>query len=117
MSLLEELKRRNVVRMAVLYVVASWLILQVADVLFDHLAVPAWAFSLVLAFLTLGFPFALIFSWVFEITPEGLKRERDVDREQSITPQTGHKMNIAIILLLVLAIGGLIANRDRKSVV
>ncbi len=111
MSLFEELKRRNVVRMAVLYAVASWLILQIADVLFDQLDVPAWAFRLVLGMLALGFPFALLFSWIFELTPEGLKRERDVDRTQSITHQTGHKINITIIVLLVLAIGGLIANR------
>jgi len=111
MSLFEELKRRNVVRMAVLYAVASWLILQIADVLFDQLEVPAWAFRLVLGLLALGFPFALIFSWVFELTPEGLKRERDVDRNQSITQQTGHKINITIIVLLVLGIGGLIADR------
>jgi len=111
MSLFAELKRRNVVRMAVLYGVASWLILQIADVLFDQLAVPAWAFRLVLGLLVLGFPFALIFSWVFELTPEGLKRERDIDRNQSITQQTGHKINITIIVLLVLGIGGLIADR------
>ena len=111
MSFIEELKRRNVVRMAVLYGVASWLILQVADVLFDQLEVPGWAFRLVLAMLALGFPFALIFSWVFELTPEGLKREAEVDRRQSITHQTGRKINITIIVLLVLAIGGLIADR------
>ena len=111
MSFFEELKRRNVVRMAVLYAVASWLLLQVADVLLDQLDVPGWAFRLVLGLLVLGFPFALIFSWVFELTPEGLKRERNVDRRQSITQQTGQKINIAIIVLLVLAIGGLIADR------
>jgi serine/threonine-protein kinase len=111
MSFFEELKRRNVVRMAVLYAVASWLILQIADVLFDQLHVPDWAFRFVLGLLLLGFPLVLIFSWVYELTPEGLKRERDIDRGQSITHQTGHKLNIAIIVLLVLAIGGLIANR------
>lgn len=111
MSFFEELKRRNVVRMAILYGVASWLLLQLADVLFDQLGVPAWAFRLVLGLLVLGFPFALIFSWVFELTPEGLKRERDIERNQSITRQTAHKINITIIVLLVLAIGGLIADR------
>lgn len=111
MSFFEELKRRNVVRMAVLYGVASWLILQLADVLFDQLGVPAWAFRLVLGLLVLGFPFALIFSWVFELTPEGLKRERDIERDQSITPHTGRKIDLMIVVLLVLAIGGLIADR------
>ncbi|HMB58432.1 MAG TPA: hypothetical protein VKN35_00840 [Xanthomonadales bacterium] len=111
MSFFEELKRRNVVRMAVLYTVASWLILQIADVLFENLDVPAWAFRLVLGLLALGFPLALIFSWVFEITPEGIKREKEIDRHQSITHETGRKLNITIVLLLVLAIGGLIADR------
>jgi TolB-like protein len=111
MSFIEELKRRNVIRMAVLYGIASWLILQIADVLFDQLEVPGWAFRLVLGLLALGFPFALIFSWVFELTPDGLKRERDIDRQQSITHETGRKINVTIIVLLVLAIGGLIADR------
>lgn len=111
MSFLEELKRRNVVRMAVLYGAASWLILQISDVLFDQLGVPGWAFRLVLGLLILGFPVALILSWVFELTPGGLKREREIDRQHSITQQTGRKINNLIVVLLVLAIGGLIADR------
>jgi len=111
MSLFEELKRRNVVRMAVLYAIATWLILQIADVLFDQLDVPAWAFRLVLGLLVLGFPIALIFAWVFELTPEGLKREREIDRNQSITHETGRKINITIVVLLVLAIAGLVIDR------
>ena len=111
MSFFEELKRRNVIRMAVLYGIASWLILQIADVLFDQLEVPGWAFRFVLVLLAIGFPFALIFSWVFELTPEGIKREHEIDREQSITHETGRKINVTIIVLLVLAIGGLIADR------
>ena len=111
MSLIEELKRRNVVRMAVLYAVASWLILQIADVLFDQLGVPDWAFRFTLGLLILGFPLALIFSWVFEITPEGIKREKQIDRSQSITHETGRKINIAIVVLLLLAIAGLVADR------
>ena len=75
MSLFAELKRRNVVRMAMLYVVASWILLQVADVLFEALELPSAWDRLVLALVILGFPIALIFSWVFEMTPEGLKRE------------------------------------------
>jgi TolB-like protein len=105
MSFFEELRRRNVARIAVLYVVASWLILQVADVLFDALELPSSWTRLVLALLILGFPLALIFSWIFELTPEGLKRERDIDRSQSVTPQTGRKINLLIIVLLALAIG------------
>ena len=111
MSFFSELKRRNVVRMGLLYIVASWLALQISDVIFDPLGVPSWVFRLLMTLLALGFPFALIFSWIFELTPEGLKRERDIDRSQSIVHQTGHRMNTVIVVLLVLAIGGLIADR------
>jgi TolB-like protein/Tfp pilus assembly protein PilF len=103
-SLFEELKRRNVIRVAVFYVVASWLILQVAELLFDALDLPNQWLRLVLALLILGMPLVLILSWVFELTPEGVKREKDIDRSQSITQQTGKRMNTVIIVLLVLAI-------------
>jgi len=111
MSFFNELKRRNVVRMGVLYIVASWVMLQISDVIFDPLGVPSWVFRLLMSLLALGFPFALIFSWIFELTPDGLKRERDIDRSQSVVHQTGHRMNTVIVVLLVLAIGGLIADR------
>jgi len=104
MSFIAELKRRNVVKVAVLYVVAAWLLLQVADVLSSLLPVPDWTGSLVFILLVLGFPPAIIFSWVYEITPEGIKREKDVDRSQSITEGTGRKINILIIALLIVAI-------------
>jgi len=103
-SLFNELKRRNVIRVAVFYVVASWLILQVAELLFDALDLPGTWLRLVLALLLLAMPLVLIFSWVFELTPEGVKREKDVDRSESITPQTGKRMNTTIVVLLVLAI-------------
>ncbi|MEJ2523522.1 MAG: hypothetical protein P8080_11725 [Gammaproteobacteria bacterium] len=111
MSFLEELKRRNVVKVAVLYVVASWLTLQVAELLFDALELPATWLRLVLALLILGFPIALIFSWVFELTPEGLKREKDVDRNTSVATRTGQRINALIIVLLVAAIGVVIYDR------
>jgi len=111
MSLFEELKRRNVIRIAILYVVSSWVLLQLADVLSSLLNVPEFAGSIVVMLLLLGFFPALIFAWVYEMTPEGLKREVDVDRSQSQTPATGKKINMVIIVLLVIAIGGLIADR------
>jgi adenylate cyclase len=111
MSFFEELKRRNVVKVAVLYVIASWLILQVADVLFPNLGAPDWAFGLVLGLLVLFFFPAVIFSWVYEMTPEGLKREKDVDRSRSVTHKTGHKINILIIVMLALAIATVVADR------
>jgi TolB-like protein len=110
-SFFEELKRRNVFRVAVFYVVASWLILQVAELLFDALALPDSWLRLVLALLILGMPLVLVLSWVFELTPEGVKREKDVDRSRSITPQTGKRMNAVIVVLLVLAISTVALDR------
>jgi TolB-like protein/Tfp pilus assembly protein PilF len=111
MTFYEELKRRNVVKVTVLYIVASWLILQIADVLSSLLPVPEWTGSLVFLFLALGFPLVLIFSWVYELTSEGLKRERDVDRSQSITHETGRKINIVIVVMLALAIATVVVDR------
>ena len=111
MSLFEELKRRNVVRMAMLYVVGSWLVLQVADVLFGVLDLPVSAIRFVLAVLVLGFPVVLLFSWIYEMTPEGIKRESDVQRDESITRQTGRKMNLLVVTLLAIAIVMLAADR------
>jgi TolB-like protein/tetratricopeptide (TPR) repeat protein len=111
MSFLGELKRRNVIRMALLYIVAAWVLLQIADVLFDPLGLPAWTFRMVLGLLLLGFPLALIFAWVFEMTPEGLKRERDIDRSASAVAHTGRKMNTVIVVLLIVAIAGLVIDR------
>jgi adenylate cyclase len=104
MSFFEELNRRNVIKVAVFYVVASWLVLQVAELLFDALELPGSWLRLVLALLILGMPFVLVFAWVFELTPDGVRREKDVDRSQSITQHTGRRINVVIITLLVLAI-------------
>ena len=106
-----ELKRRNVVRVGALYALAGWLLLQVADILFALLDVPAWGLRLVLGLLLLGFPLVLIFSWVYEMTPEGLKRERKVDSTHSITPNTGRKIDRLIIASLILVVAVLIADR------
>ena len=111
MSFIAELQRRNVIRIAVLYLVAAWIILQVADVLFPILGVPDWGLRLVLGVLALCFPLALIFSWIYEMTPEGIKREKDVDRSRSVTPETGHKINTLIVVLLVVAILTVVADR------
>ena len=111
MSLIQELKRRNVIRVGILYLVSSWLLLQFTDVLSSLLPVPQWAGSLVILLLVLGFFPVVIFSWVYEMTPEGIRREADIDRSQSITPNTGRRINTLIIVLLVLAIGGLIVDR------
>jgi len=111
MSLVQELNRRNVIRIGILYVVAAWLLLQLTDVLSSLLPVPPWAGSLVIMLLAIGFFPVLIFAWVYEMTPEGLKREADIDRTESVTAGTGRKINTLIVVLLVLAISALIADR------
>ena len=111
MTLFGELKRRNVIRVAVLYFVSAWLLLQLTDVLSSLLPVPEWTGSLVFLLLLIGLPPALVFAWVFEMTPEGLKREKDVDRSHSITTDTGKKINVVIVVLLVLAIVGMVVDR------
>ena len=107
-----ELKRRNVFRVGIAYIVMSWVLLQIVDVVAPMLALPDWAGKLVLLLLGIGLPIALFFAWAFELTPEGLKREQDVDRSQSITPQTGRKLDYAIISLLVVAIGFVAVTHD-----
>ena len=72
-----ELKRRNVVRVAIAYAIVSWLLLQVADVILDNIEAPAWVFQAILLLLVIGFPLALIFAWAFELTPEGIKKEKE----------------------------------------
>ena len=111
MSFFEELKRRNVIKMAMLYTVASWVMLQIADTLFDAMDLPSAWLRLVLALLILGFPLALIFSWVYEMTPKGLRREADLDRSLPKSGNTGRKINILIIVLVVVAIGTVVVDR------
>jgi TolB-like protein/Tfp pilus assembly protein PilF len=110
-SVFAELKRRNVVRVAVLYGLAAWLILQVADVLVPALGLPDWVMRFVALLLILGFPLVLIFSWVYELTPEGLKKQHEVDLNQSITHETGRKINYLIGALAVLAIVVVVVER------
>jgi len=100
-----ELKRRNVVRVAVAYVIVGWLILQFVDVLVPLLALPEWVGRLIFLLLLVGFPLALFFAWAYELTPEGLKKEKDVDRSESITHITGRKLDFTIIAVMALAIG------------
>jgi TolB-like protein/Tfp pilus assembly protein PilF len=100
-----ELKRRNVIRVAGLYLVGAWLVVQVAGTVLPMFGAPEWLPRTIVVLLTIGFVPAVIFSWVFELTPEGLKRDQDVAPKQSITPQTGRRMDRMIIVVLVLALG------------
>jgi adenylate cyclase len=104
MRLLSELRRRNVLRMLVLYVVAAWLIVQVAGALIDLARLPAWIGTTTLWLLAIGFPIALIFSWFYEITPEGISLEKDFDPQDSITYATGRRLDFIVIAMLCAAV-------------
>ena len=103
MSLFKELKRRNVIRVAAAYLVLAWLSLQVSDVLEDAFELPTMWTKVVVALLVLGFIPVMIFSWVYEMTPSGLKREAEVDPDASATAHTARKLDMAVILMFVAA--------------
>ena len=114
-GLIAELRRRNVIRVGLAYGIVGWVLTEIASVVFDAFAFPPWAIQLFISFIILGLPVALIFAWAYEMTPEGLKKEKDVDRSQSITSQTGRKLDFAIIGLLVVALGYFVATHDWKG--
>jgi serine/threonine-protein kinase len=103
-GLWSELRRRNVFRVAIAYALIAWLILQIADVLFPALTLPDWTIRFVAGLLILGFPLAVFFAWAYELTPEGLKREREVDRSKSITHQTGRRLDRFVIAVLAVVV-------------
>ncbi|MFT5501816.1 MAG: TolB-like protein, partial [Woeseiaceae bacterium] len=111
MSFFAELKRRNVVRVGVAYAVIGWALAQVAEFAVENFGAPDWTLKIFVVFLMLGLPLALFFAWAFEITPEGVKREKDVDRSQSVTAQTGRKLDFTIIVVLVFAVGFLLIDK------
>lgn len=102
---LQELKRRNVFRVGAAYVVVAWLILQVIETISRPLGLPDWTEAFFIVVLAAGLPLVLVFAWAFELTPDGLKKTGDVDRELSVTADTGKKLNYAIIVVLALALG------------
>ncbi|MCP5476810.1 MAG: tetratricopeptide repeat protein [Rhodanobacteraceae bacterium] len=111
MSLLAELKRRNVFRMAGLYLVGAWLVVQIAETLLPIFHTPDWVLQALVVLLAIGFLPALVFSWVFELTPDGLKRDSDVDPTRSVAPQTAQRMDRLILVGLVAAIAVVAADR------
>ena len=111
MSFFEELKRRNVFRVGIAYAVSAWILLQVVDLVLENIEAPPLVMQVFMLALAVGFPIALIFAWAFEITPDGVKLEKDVDRSQSITHKTAQKMNRHIIIALSIAVIFLLVDR------
>jgi TolB-like protein len=114
-ALFAELKRRNVVRVGLAYAVVGWFLAQVAEFAFENFGAPEWVLKSITVILLLGLPLALFFAWAFELTPEGIKRERDVVRDESITHATGRKLDFVIIGVLVLAVGFLLFEKFGAS--
>jgi TolB-like protein len=108
LSFLGELKRRNVFRVAGVYAVVGWLLVQVAASLEEAIGLPAWFDGLVVALLAIGFPIGLIFAWAFELTPDGIKRTAAVDAAESVTAQTGSKLDIVLVLALLMFTGAML---------
>jgi len=104
MSLIDELRRRNVIKVAIAYAVIAWVLMQVAATTFPALKLPDWTITLVAVLLLIGFPLALIFAWAFELTAEGIKLEKEIVRSDSITHTTGRKLDFIIIGVLAIAL-------------
>ena len=107
-----ELKRRNVIRVAAAYIVVAWLLLQIGDVLFEALQLENSALTILLAFLIIGFIPVVIFAWVYELTPDGIKRESEIDKSDSITQHTGRKLNIITLTTVVILIALIFWDRN-----
>ncbi len=111
MSLFSELRRRNVLKVGLLYAVTSLLIVWIVSLAVSGKVLPPWASEFIWLLLVIGLPVALIFAWVYEITPEGLKKGIDVDQTQSIVYKTGQKLNAAVAVLAVLGLAALLGER------
>ena len=115
MSFFNELKRRNVFRVGIAYGITAWLLAQIADLFLENFGAPEWVIKTILLVLLIGFPLALLFAWAFELTPDGLKREKDVDRSESVTQDTGKKLNTAILVLIAAAVAYLLIDRIQQA--
>jgi TolB-like protein/Tfp pilus assembly protein PilF len=110
-----ELKRRNVYKVAIAYAVVAWLLIQVATQVFPFFEIPNWGVRLIVLFIVIGFPIALVLAWAFELTPEGIKRTEDVDLSKSVRRKTGRKLDFFIIAVLLVVIGFLLFQRLRPN--
>jgi TolB-like protein len=110
-SFFAELKRRNVFRVGIAYVITGWLLAQVAEFAFENFGAPDWALRTFVIFLLLGLPLVLFVAWAFEVTPEGIKLEKNVDRSKSITTTTGRKLDRLTIGVLAIAVAFLLVDK------
>ncbi|MCH8137195.1 MAG: adenylyl cyclase, partial [Proteobacteria bacterium] len=111
MSLFTELKRRNVFRVTAAYVVIGWLVTEVGTTLLNTFGAPDWVAKAIILVIGLGFIPVVVFSWVYELTPEGIKRETQITRDSSITSHTGRKLDLITIVAVLIGIGFLAMSR------
>ncbi len=104
MSVFAELKRRNVFRVGIAYVIGAWVIAQVADLVLDNIEAPEWVMQTILLVLAIGLPLALFLAWAFELTPQGIKRETPVDPDEPVTQTKSRKFDFGFIALLAIAV-------------
>ena len=103
-SFWNELKRRSVFRVAVAYAVVAWLLIQIIETTFPVLRLPDWSVTLVTVVILIGFPLALIFAWAFEVTPDGVKLDKDVEKSDLVTNFAGRRLDFVIIMVLAIAV-------------
>jgi TolB-like protein len=115
-NLFGEMKRRNVFRVAGMYAVVGWVLAQIATTLEETMSLPVWFDGLIVALLLIGFPIAIVFAWAFELTPQGVVRTEDVPESESITGDTGHKLDYAIVAGLVLLAAMIVWQQSDKSI-
>ena len=111
MSLFNELKRRNVFRVAIAYLAAAWLLTEVASTLFPLFGVPDWGTRFVVIIFAIGFVPTLIFSWVYELTPEGLRRDENVARSTAVGNRAARRLDLLTIAMVIVALGFIVADR------
>src|SRR5210317_1436242 len=114
MSFFDELKRRNVFRVAIGYIITAWLLLQIVDLVLENINAPDWVMQVFMLAMVVGFPIALLVAWAFEVTPEGVKLAKNVDQSKSISRATGQQLNRGIIVILSVAIVFLLTDRFRQ---
>ena len=115
-SLFSELKRRNVFRVGIAYIVIAWLIVQVLDVMLPTFGAPDWVQKVLILIVGLGLPVSLLFAWAYEMTPQGVMKTEDVNRSDSITSSTGQRLNYVVIAVLIMALGFFIWERQQLVV-
>jgi len=116
MNLFTELRRRNVIKVGLAYAVASWLLLQIVDLVLENINAPDWVMQVFMLALAVGLPIVLIAAWALELTPDGIKLEKNVDQTKSIARHTGYQLNRGIITILSMAVVLLLTDKFRDEV-